>query len=111
MQRFDEESQHKAAHPGQKTEGFTVERKTNTQPEDKAEDKNHMIDEEEFHLITRLITKAKIPGRMTAAKQEMVPMMKAYADKAYNTVRSQLKKLVSEKYSEYEYLKMKSEDS
>ena len=47
-----------------------------------------MIDEEEFHLITRLITKAKIPGRMTAAKQEMVPMMKAYADKAYNTVRS-----------------------
>lgn len=47
-----------------------------------------MIDEEEFHLITRLITKAKIPGRMTVAKQEMVPMMKAYADKAYNTVRS-----------------------
>jgi hypothetical protein len=45
-----------------------------------------MLEEDEFSAINRLISKARVPGRITQHKLEMVPMMKIYQDKAHNTI-------------------------
>jgi len=62
-----------------------------------------MLEEDEFSAINRLIIKARIPGRMTQSKLEMVPMMTIYSDKAHKTIESLLKKLLSDKYGEFEF--------
>lgn len=62
-----------------------------------------MLEEDEFSFINRLITKARVPGRITQNKLEMIPMMKIYQEKAQKTIQNLLKKLLQEKYSEFEF--------
>jgi hypothetical protein len=62
LQRYEEEALH-THHGGGKDTEFQISRKP--MKEDLKEDKNTMLEEEEYNTINRLITKARIPGRMT----------------------------------------------
>jgi len=109
LQRFEENNLHIAQFGATKTDDFTISRKPMV--DDKSDDKDQLLEEEDFYQVTRLINKARAPGKMTQGKQDMVPLMRSFSDKAHYTFKSLLRKLIDHKFADFEFAKMCNEDA